>query len=123
MTAVAAVDQGNLRIERRRHGSALHGVTDGNDIGIAADDRDGILQAFALGNRRIHGIVKADGSAAQLEHGGLKRHLCARAWLIKERRQNFAVASMAEIGGALHDFTRLPDELGYLFHAHRFKVD
>ena len=86
MSAVAAVDQRHLGVERRRHGGSLDGMADGDDVGIAADDGDGVLEALALGDGGIHGIVEADGAPAQLEHRGLEGHLRAGARLVEQRR-------------------------------------
>ena len=123
VTAVAAVYQRDLRIERSRHRRALDRVPHGDNVGIAADDRNGVLEALALGYRGVHGIVKADGAAAELEHRGLKGHLRARARLIKERRQNLSVAGVAVVGRTLHDFACLADQLVDLCHTQRFEVD
>ena len=123
VTAVAAVDQRHLRVHGSRHRRALDRVTDRNDIRVAADDRNGVLQVFTLGNGGIHRIVKADGSAAQLEHRRLERHLRPGARLIKERRQNLAVAGMPEIRRTLHDLSCFSDQLVNLFNRHRFKID
>ena len=85
MSAVACIDDGRCGIQRRCLGSTLHRMADGDDVGIAADNGDRILEAFALGNRGILRIIKSDHTAAQPQHCRFEGHLGSGGRLVKQR--------------------------------------
>lgn len=75
MPAVSRIDNRHPGIQGSGQRRAGGGVPHGDDVGIATDHADRILDGFPLGHRGIAGVVEADNPAAQTQHGGLKGHL------------------------------------------------
>ena len=92
MAAVACIDDRNGGVHRGDHRRTLFRMTHGGDVRKAADDADGVGDAFALGGGGRIGRGKADDAAAQLQHGRLKAQAGAGAWLIEQGRELFALA-------------------------------
>ena len=123
VSSVAGVDHRHAGIERRRHGSAFHGMPYGENVGIAAEHRDGVLEAFALGDRSGAGIVEPDDFAAQPEHCRLKGHLGARGRLIEERRHQLVPACAAVVGRMPADPARHVNDIVQLFQTELIQVN
>ena len=91
-------------------GGALHRVADGDQVGIAAYDADGIRQGFPLGDGAVEGIVKANHRAAQAVHGGLEGHLGPGGGLIKQGGHQLPLTGSIVILGLFHDLLGQADD-------------
>ena len=88
VAAVAAVDHRHRRIFGGKPRRAVARVADDNDVGVIADDADGVGEAFALGRGTHGGIGAGDFVAAEPQHGALERQPRARRRLVEQARQD-----------------------------------
>ena len=84
--AVAGVDDGDLRHPGRPAGAALLRVPQHDDVGVARDDADRVLELLALDLRRKHPRVLGGHHApAEAVHRGLEREARAGGRFVEER--------------------------------------
>ena len=102
VAAVAAVDDGNLRIFGRQPRRAVARMADDDDVGVVGNDPDRVGEAFAFGRGTYRRIGAGDIGAAQPQHGALERQPRARRRLVEQARQD-------EFGG---EIGAAPDAVG-----------
>ncbi len=88
VAAVAAIDHRDRRVFGGKPGGAVARMTDDDDIGVIADDADGVGEAFALGGGAHRRIGAGDVGAAEPQHGALERQPGARRRLVEQARQD-----------------------------------
>ena len=73
VAAVAAIDHRDLRIFGGEPCGAVARMADDDDVGVIADDADGVGEALALGGRAYCRIGAGDIGAAEPQHGAFER--------------------------------------------------
>ena len=79
---------GNLRIFGGQPCGAVARMADDDDVGIVADDADGVGEALALGRGADRRIGAGDIGAAEPQHGAFERQPRARRRLVEQARQD-----------------------------------
>ncbi len=88
--AVARVQNRTMSCGGRLLRGADLRVTQHDDVGVALDGLDRVVQGFALRYRRQLGLGHADHLAAQAQHRGLERQPRAGARLVEEGGEDLA---------------------------------
>ena len=86
--AVAAVDDGNLRIFRRQARGAVARMADDDDVGVVGDDADRVGEAFALGGGADGRIGAGNIGAAEAQHRAFERQARAGRGLVEQAGEN-----------------------------------
>ena len=103
VAAVAAIDHRYLRIFGGKPRGAVARVADDDDVGIIADDPDGVGEAFALGGGTHRGIGAGDLVAAEPQHGALERQPRAGRRLVEQAGENVFRRDAAAAADAVGD--------------------
>ena len=88
VAAVAAIDHRDVRIFGRKPRRAIARMPDDDDIGVVADDADGVGETFALGGRTDRRIGARDIGAAEPQHGAFERQPRAGGRLVEQACQD-----------------------------------
>ena len=123
VTAVARVDDGDLRVHGGDQRRALLGVTHGDDVSIAADSAHRVGNALALGGGRAACGREAQHLAAKTEHRGLKAQARAGRGLKEERCEDLAVALVCVGVGVVDDVVGRGDHIVDLLGGQLQNVD
>ena len=90
--SVAGVDDGHAAHRGRAPRGALLVVAQHDDVGVAADDADRVLDGLALGRRReLARVVGAHRAAAEPQHRSLERQSRACRRLVEQRGHQLAL--------------------------------
>ena len=90
VSAVARVDDRDLRVHGRDQRRALLGMAHGDDVAVTADGADGVGHTLALGGGGAVGGGEAQHLPAQTQHGALEAETSAGGGLEEQGGGDFA---------------------------------
>ena len=123
VTAVARIDDRNRGIHRSDHRRTFLWMTHGSDVCKAADDTDGVSNAFTFSSGGRICRRKTDHAAAQLQHCRLKAQSGAGAWLIEQGSQFFALADFGIFCRILDDVVSYRKQLVDFLNGKIHRID
>ena len=123
VAAVAGIDDRYLTELGGGVGSTLLGMAHGDDVGVAADGVDGVAHGLALGGGAGAGLRKAQGAAAQGQHGGLKGEPGPGGGLEEERCQLLVGTGVLVLDRVGDNVLRGGDQMIDLLHGEVGDVD
>ena len=100
VAAVPGVHHRHMGVQGGRLGRALPGGAHDDDVGIAGDHLDGVLQGLSLGNGRGVRIGEAEHRPAQAQHGGLEGEVGAGGGLVKQIARHPALTHVHKLDGS-----------------------
>ena len=114
MTAVTGIDYRNPAVAGGTQRGAFLGMAHGGDVGIAADDADGVRNGLAFGSAGDARVGEAQHLPAEIQHGRFKGKAGAGARLVEQSGQPFAGGHVL-VGGRI-----IVDTVGQIHQAKGF---
>ena len=101
--SVTGVDDRDACIAGGNIGRAGHGMANGHNVSVAAENLGGVRHALAFGGGGGAGLGEANHIAAQLQHGRLKAEAGAGGRLKKQGSQLLVLAGIPVVFGVGND--------------------